>query len=169
MSDIEHPDPIDEAHMLLACREVKPRVHWWHKIKRAKPLQSRRLHFVAGRFLLVGLASNIVDYSLFLLVYGWTSQIFVSTYVARGVSMWINYFLVSRVVFRAGGQVVSTFPKYVGLVIVSGFIVSVLIGQIVPLVGGRIFFAKLAAEGLVFLMNFVVQRWLIFRRARRGG
>ncbi len=155
--------------MLLACREMKTRLRWWHKIKHAKPLRSRRLHFVAGRYLLVGLASNIVDYSLFLLVYGWTRQIFISTYVARGVSMWINYFLVSRVVFRAGGQVVSTFAQYVGLVILSGFFVSVLIGQISPLIGGRIFLAKLAAEGLVFLMNFAVQRWLIFRRARRGG
>lgn len=169
MSELEHPNSIDETHMLLACRDRAPRRRWWRKIKGAKPLRSRRLHFVAGRFLLAGLVSNIVDYSVFLLVYGWTRQIFTSTYAARGISMWINYYLVSRVVFRAGGQVVSTFPQYVGLVILSGFIVGVLIGQIAPLVDGRMFVAKLGAEGLVFLINFAVQRWLIFRRSRHGG
>lgn len=83
--------------------------------------------------------------------------------------MLVNYALVSRIVFQAGGPVIATFPRYAALVLLSGFLVWQLVGAIAPLVGGRMVIAKLSAEALVYLFNFAMQRWLIFRRSRRAG
>ena len=154
--------------MLFACQEVSQPL-FFRRARNIKPLTSPRLHFVVGRFMLAGLISNVIDYCIFLLVYRWTGIIFLSTYAARAVSMGINYGLVKAIVFHAGGQVVSTFSKYVILVVFSGLVVSLLLGQFIPLVGDHILVAKLMAEAIVFLLNFAIQRWFIFRRTRRAG
>lgn len=155
--------------MLFACRELVHTRRLWRLAQRSRALASRRLHFVVGRYMLVGLISNALDLSIFLLVHRATGSIFAATYTARGISMLVNYALVSRIVFQAGGPVIATFPKYAALVLLSGFLVWQMVAAIAPLVGGRMVIAKLSAEGLVYLFNFAMQRWLIFRRSRRAG
>lgn len=152
-----------------ARQPVKPPARFWRRLKSFRPLGSPRLHFVVGRYMLVGLISNLLDYTVFLMMYHYTASVFVSTYTARGISMVLNYALVSRIVFNAGGPAVATFPKYMLLVIFSGFLVWQLISVFNPLFGERVLLSKLAAEALVYIFSFSMQRWLIFRRARHAG
>ncbi len=166
---MENQKHFTKQPVIAASQEKKARTALWQRIKGIRPLASSRLHFVFGRYMLVGLLSNLLDYTIFLMMYNYTSSVFVSTYTARGISMVLNYALVSRIVFHAGGPTVATFPKYMALVIFSGFLVWQLISVFNPLFGGYVLLAKLAAEALVYGFNFSMQRWLIFRRARRAG
>jgi glycosyltransferase involved in cell wall biosynthesis len=131
-------------------------------------IDSMKIYFVLFRFTLASLLSAILDSALFLAVFGFSASILISQASARTVSMLFNYTAVKRAVFFSEQKDVSTFPKYLALVIVSGTVSYFLIRFLVTFSSMSVLAAKISAESLVFLANFAIQRDFIFARHRRA-
>jgi putative flippase GtrA len=108
------------------------------------------------------LSSALIDYAVFILIYGLTSNLLSGQACARLISMLYNYSVVKKMVFFSGEQVSRTFPKYLALVIFSGTISYLLIKALSTYSPVPVIAAKAIVESLVFLANFAIQRDFIF-------
>ena len=125
-------------------------------------MDSMKIYFVLFRFTLASLSSALIDYAVFILIYGLTSNLLAGQACARLVSMLYNYSVVKKMVFFSGEQVTRTFPKYLALVIFSGTISYLLIKVLTQFSPLPVIAAKAIVESLVFLANFAIQRDFIF-------
>jgi glycosyltransferase involved in cell wall biosynthesis len=125
-------------------------------------LDSMRIYFVLFRFTLASLSSALIDYAVFILIYGLTSNLLAGQASARLVSMLYNYSVVKKMVFFSGEEVSRTFPKYLALVICSGTVSYLLIKLLTQFSLLPVIPAKALVESLVFLANFAIQRDFIF-------
>lgn len=125
-------------------------------------IDSMRIYFVLFRFTLVSIFSALIDNTVFILIYVFSSNILTSQVSARAVSMIFNYSAVKKVVFYSDVRHGKTFPKYLSLVIISGFVSYLLIKVLTMFSPLSVVPAKLVAESIVFLANFAIQRDFIF-------
>lgn len=125
-------------------------------------LDSMKIYFVLFRFTLASLSSALIDYAVFILIYGLTSNLLAGQACARLVSSLYNYSVVKKMVFLSGEKVARTFPKYFALVIFSGTISYLLIRLLTQFSLLPVIPAKAIVESLVFLANFAIQRDFIF-------
>lgn len=126
-------------------------------------LDSMRIYFVLFRYTSASLLSAIVDYIVFIGVFPILNNILLSTYTSRLVSLFVNYFLVRNSVFYSKNKIISTFPKYLLLVIISGFLSATLIYCFHNYVGISILLSKIIAETGLYFMNFAIQKKYIFK------
>jgi len=125
-------------------------------------IDSMKIYFVLFRFTLAAIFSALIDNTVFILIYGFSSSILTSQVSARAVSMIFNYSAVKKVVFYSEVKHGKTFPKYFSLVIVSGFVSYLLIKVLTMISPLSVVPSKLIAESIVFLGNFAIQRDFIF-------
>ncbi|KAA3646204.1 MAG: glycosyltransferase [Chloroflexi bacterium] len=130
-------------------------------------VDSTRIYFVLFRYVFASLAAAIVDYIVFFIVLPLNENTLFSIFIARAVSLLVNYFLLRTRVFFATGTVRQTFPRYVALVIVSGFIASGLIDLLANSISMNIGLAKVLVESTLFVLNFLVNRSYIFINRRK--
>jgi glycosyltransferase involved in cell wall biosynthesis len=123
---------------------------------------SMKIYFTLFRFTLASLSSALIDYAVFILIYGLTSNLLAGQACARLVSSLYNYSVVKKMVFLSGERVSRTFPKYFALVICSGSISYFLIKILTQFSLMPVIAAKAVVESLVFLANFAIQRDFIF-------
>lgn len=133
---------------------------------------SAKIYFVLFRYVLASIVTAAVDYIVFFLVSPFVGSYLGLTFISRGASVLVNYTLVRNMVFSSRERVLATFPKYLALVAVSGFIsatiVSYLCGNFAFFKGTKgLLLAKAIAEGLLYLANFVIQRDLIFSASQK--
>ena len=167
-----------ELDMLLACKYTNRQIVEQpirtvyledNKSSHFNPIiDSMRIYFVLLRFTLAGLLSAAIDYAVFILVFNLSGSISGSQASARLVSMGFNYAAVKRAVFYSGQSIADTFPKYLALVCVSGFVSYLLIKGLAMFTPLPVIAAKLLAEPLVFLANFAIQRDFIFVVQKNG-
>lgn len=161
-----------ELDMLLACKYTGRQIIEQpittvyidqNRYSHFNPLiDSMRIYFVLFRFTLVSIFSALIDNTVFILIYGFSSDILTSQVSARAVSMIFNYSAVKKVVFYSDVRQGKTFPKYLSLVIISGFVSYLLILGLTMFSPLSVVPAKLVAESIVFLANFAIQRDFIF-------
>jgi glycosyltransferase involved in cell wall biosynthesis len=125
-------------------------------------LDSMRIYFVLFRFTLASLSSALIDFAVFMLVYGLSQNLLAGQACARPVSMLYNYFVVKKLVFFSREEIVRTFPKYVALTFCSGSISYLLIKILVTFSPVPVIAAKAIVESFVFFANFAIQRDFIF-------
>jgi glycosyltransferase involved in cell wall biosynthesis len=125
-------------------------------------LDSMRIYFVLFRFTLASLSATFIDYVVFMLIYGFTSNLLAGQACARLTAMLYNYSVVKRMVFLSGEKVTKTFPKYFALGICSGTISYLLIRLLTQVSLLPVIPAKALVESLLFLANFAIQRDFIF-------
>jgi glycosyltransferase involved in cell wall biosynthesis len=123
---------------------------------------SMRIYFVMSRYLFASVLTALVDYIVFVLVMPFFGSITAATYIARGSAVSINFILVKKVVFGDHKKIMSTLPKYLLLVILSGFI-SLSIIHYLSSLGMKIILAKIVAESVLYLANFIIQKEFIFK------
>ncbi len=128
---------------------------------------SMRIYFVLFRFASVSLCTAGLDNLLFTAVYASTSSLITSQICARLVSMLFNFLIVKKVVFKSQGRQLQQLLGYVALVAVSGTVSFGLIRMFVTHFGFAILPAKLCAESILFLANFLIQRDVIFSRGNK--
>jgi glycosyltransferase involved in cell wall biosynthesis len=131
-------------------------------------IDSMKIYFVLFRFTLASLLSAVIDSSVFMIAYGFTPSILTSQALARVVSMIFNYSAVKQAVFYSKQPHGKTFPRYVLLVVISGFVSYILIRVLTTFSPLSVLAAKLTAESLVFLANFAIQRDFIFISSKKG-
>ena len=125
-------------------------------------MDSMKIYFVLFRFTLASLSSALIDFVVFMLIYGLTSNLLVGQACARVISMLYNYSVVKRMVFFSEEGISRTFPKYLALVIFSGSISYFLIKILTQFSPLPVIAAKAIVESLVFVVNFAIQRDFIF-------
>lgn len=127
---------------------------------------SLKIYFVIFRYTLSSLLSALVDFLVFIVVYPIIQNILISTYTARCVSLFVNYNLVSKKVF-VGSNKKGTFIKYIILVIISGSLSSGLIYILKHKLGLPIGISKIIGETILYIVNFIVQKEVIFKSSKR--
>lgn len=125
-------------------------------------LDSMRIYFVLLRFAMISMCTAVLDNLLFSLVYAYTGSKGLSQIVGRLGAIAFNFTSVKRMVFNTRGRVMREFLQYVTLVAVSGTISYFMIVLFTARFGWGVLRAKLTAEGILFLANFLVQRDIIF-------
>jgi len=111
-------------------------------------LDSMRIYFVLTRFSLVAIITAVA----------------VSQILARLVAMSFNYLAVRNAVFLSDRDHSRALPRYVALVAAIGFASYLLLTAMREQMGIPTVYAKLIAEGLLFLANFTFQRDVVFRK-----
>jgi putative flippase GtrA len=125
-------------------------------------LDSMRIYFVLLRFALISMFTAVIDNLLFSACYLYTGNKLASQVIGRIGAMTFNFASVKRMVFNSRGRVLREFLEYTALVAVSGTISYGLIVLFTTHLSMGVLKAKLVAEGILFLANFLVQRDIIF-------
>lgn len=124
---------------------------------------SFKIYFVLLRYTLSSLASVVVDFVVFMAVFPVIGNILWSIYAARAISLFVNFILNRRLVFNDKNRARKTFPKYLSLVFVSGYLASLMISYLSAVFMVPIYLAKIVSESILYVMNFVVQKKFIFK------
>ncbi|MDR3700177.1 MAG: bifunctional glycosyltransferase family 2/GtrA family protein [Candidatus Sulfopaludibacter sp.] len=136
-------------------------------------VDSMKIYFVLLRFTSVSLATALLDNLVFYLAYRHSGHVLASQVLGRVLAVAFNYWMVRRSVFYSQQRHLSTLPKYLALVAVSGAASYGGIRLLGASLGIHPVAAKLMVESALFFVNFVVQRMLIFRpshgRKRHAG
>lgn len=127
-------------------------------------LDSMRIYFVLLRFSGLSLLAAGIDCLVFLLAFSATRSIAASQFCGRAVAVCFNYGPARRAVFLAQEPHRELLPRYVALAAGSGVASYALIRMFVGSWGTPVPIAKLAAESLVLLATFAVQRDFVFRK-----
>lgn len=121
------------------------------------------------KFALSSLSSFVVDYVLFalmMLILPHTAVwVFAANFIARVISAFYNYSMNCRFVFYTDREI-GTAAEYFGLAAVI-FLLNVLILEaMVQLLYVPVYPAKLLTECILFCVSFLIQNYVIFRKAR---
>jgi len=140
-----------------------------NKSSHFRPLRdSLRIYFVLFRFTIIALLSASLDYGIFIsLYYLLINNVMVCLIAGRLVSTVFNYFNVKNYAFHSKGDHKKTLPKYIALAVTSTLFAYVMIIGLLTLFTMHVVIAKLISEFIMFVLNFLVQRDFIFRRAQR--
>lgn len=128
---------------------------------------SLKIYFVFLRFLALSLATAGLDFLVFWLAYSVTSNILLSTALARVVAGAFNFTLARTVVFRSRGAARSEVIRYVALVLWLMALSYGLLTGLVIVLGLSVYLAKMIAECTLFVASFALQRLLVFGQSRR--
>lgn len=131
-----------------------------------RPLwDSLKIYFVLLRFTLIAILSALLDYGIFIFIYfAIHPNVALALVGSRTVSTTFNYLNVRRYAFRTPAHHVSTLPKYLLLVCFSGVMSGLLITGFMDWWHWHVVAAKIVAELIMFVVNFLVQRDFIFRK-----
>ncbi len=166
-----------ELDMLIACKhrgwpvaEVPIRTIYLERNRSShfNPLlDSMRIYFVLLRFGMLSLATALVDNLVFAAAFAWTGSVLRSQAIGRCAAVVFNYTAARRAVFLSRERHRATLPKYLLLVFASGAVSYALIRMLAASLNVPVIWAKVLAESALFLVNFLVQRDLVF--TRRAG
>jgi putative flippase GtrA len=128
---------------------------------------SMRISLVLFRFSLVALATTLLDNAVFLIAFGLFGSVGGAQILGRLAAAPFNYLSARKAVFLSGEPHRHTLPRYLALLVANGAISYTLITALAsgPFPGA--FRAKIAAETILFFVNFLVQRDVVFRRKNR--
>ena len=129
-------------------------------------LDSLKIYFVLLRFTFISLATAVIDNAVFLLMYDHGGSILGSQVWGRLAALLFNYAMARRAVFLAREPHRATVPKYLSLVVLSGAASYGLIRILTHALAMEVLPAKLLAESVLFLINFVIQRDWVFVKSR---
>jgi glycosyltransferase involved in cell wall biosynthesis len=124
---------------------------------------SMRIYLVLLRFFFASLASALIDNLVFALAFLILPNIGACQVLGRVVSAGVNFTLNREAVFLSKDEVRRTLPRYLALVVLSGLLSYGLI-NLLHAMGMPVLPAKLLAESLLFLFNFVALRNIVFAR-----
>ena len=127
-------------------------------------LDSMRIYFLLFRFGMLSLLTALVDNLVFVLAFGVNGSIAQSQIAARLCAMTFNYMGARGLVFHSQQRHAVVLPKYALLVLGNGLLSYALIRWLHDGLHWQVVPAKLAAEGLLFTANFVLQRDVVFTR-----
>jgi putative flippase GtrA len=133
-----------------------------------KPLlNNSAIHFVLFRFVSVSLVSFLIDYGLFVLCYLVSNLLLPSLVIARVISSSINFFLNKKFTFQHNGTFWQSLAKYYGLCLCV-FALSFYVLEWLIIFKINVFLAKILADGFIFLLSFLTQRFFIFSRSLKA-
>lgn len=127
---------------------------------------SMRIYFVFARYCGTSLMAATIDSLVFYLVFSSTGNLMASQVSGRVVAMAAVFLLVRNVVFHSDAKISRSLAKYVMVAIVMGSISYSMLNYLQGVAGMPVLLSKLAAEGLLFLASFSIQRQIVFGRSK---
>ena len=120
-----------------------------------------------AKFLVAGILTALLDNGIFFVLHRATGHRFLSLALATSVSVTFNYLVVRFFIFDVNVSHAAALPKYlgvhgVGLVARWGMLEALIALLHLPPKHWGIYAAKLAADGVVYSLKYVVQRDLVF-------
>ncbi|HXI05107.1 MAG: glycosyltransferase [Bradyrhizobium sp.] len=129
-----------------------------------RPLRdSARIYFVLLRYSIASIVTEMADLAVFATVMAAFGDLVWSNVIGRLVALWVQFMLLQSFVFHLRANA-GTLAMYLGLVVVSGVISTALQLQIANIVPFPVV-AKVMAEVLVFVFNFLFLRDFVFGRS----
>lgn len=128
-------------------------------------LDSLKIYFVLFRFTLIALLSALLDYGIFIFVYYLIfKSVFIALVCSRTCSIIFNYLNVRKFAFKnLRSKHQKTLPQYLILALFSCLTAYVLMIGFMNLLHLQVISAKIIAEIIMFIVNFFIQRELIFK------
>jgi len=126
-------------------------------------VDSAKIYFVLFRYILGSLITAAVDYIVFFASFAFIPKIFLCTYLARLVALFVNFFILKKFVFHSKEKIALIGMKYLLLVGISGFISSVTIEYFHHVLNLNIVLSKVSAELLLYVAIFIAQKEFVFR------
>lgn len=130
-------------------------------------LDSIRAYAVLLRFTGISVLTAILDNLVFYVAYTTCGSIAASQAAARIASIIFQYSALRATVFASRQKHRTVLPKFVAAVAMQGLVSYAIIRGLIGGAHMHLVIAKPLAEGLLFLIGFVVQRDWIFTRTRR--
>ncbi len=124
------------------------------------------------KFSLSSFAGFLIDFCIYSIMILITkgmdtgTSILLSNVVARTISSSANYYINRRFVFKNKESVLKTATKYFALVIGILFVNTVLLTYLVENILSNKVISKLFVEITMFIVSWLVQRFLIFKKAK---
>jgi glycosyltransferase involved in cell wall biosynthesis len=126
---------------------------------------SARIYFVVLRYALSSIATSLVDFIAFAMIFAASGEVFSSNLIGRSVALFVQYGLLQSFVFNARKQL-WRFAWFVAYVMVLGFVSASLQVQLNPYLGGSALLTKLMVETAIFVFNFLFMRDIMFARKK---
>ena len=119
------------------------------------------------KYLFVAGVSFFIDISFFTIFNSVLNiKIIVATILARIISSFINYLLNRKKVFNSKEGKLKTVIKYYCLVVAQLFVSALLVDNIHKLININATFIKIPVEFILFMCNYFIQKFLIFKRGK---
>lgn len=121
-------------------------------------------------YLLSALTSAFVDFAVFQLILFLLSDvilskaIWISTIVARIISSLYNYSVNRNIVFNDDKKIKNTIIYYYTLCIVQMFFSGFFVNLLTMVTGLKAIVSKVIVDGIIFFINYFIQKHLIFRK-----
>jgi len=130
---------------------------------------SMRIYFVFLRYCGAGMLAALIDSLVFYTVYRSGGNLVRSQIAGRCVAVAVTFLIAKKIVFRSDVGVLQSLAKYLGLVILMTFVAYNMIRFFSERLGLPVLAAKMLSEGLLFFVNFTVQREIVFVRSAPGN
>ena len=114
------------------------------------------------KFSLSGIISFLIDYILFIVFKVVLNNITIANVIARAISSTINYIINKNIVFKSNKNIAKSLLEYYGLVIFILLINTLLLNLLSIIINPIL--AKLIVEIVLFIISWLVQKKLIFKR-----
>jgi putative flippase GtrA len=130
---------------------------------------SMKIYFVLFRFSLIAMLSAMIDNLLFYVaIHSFGASLITAQLGARALSVLFNYGAVRQAAFHSGEAHRVVLPRYLALVAANVLLSFTGIKVLTQVFSIGLFEAKVMAETLLFFLNFVVQRDLVFTRRKES-
>ncbi|MDX2164124.1 MAG: glycosyltransferase [Gammaproteobacteria bacterium] len=126
-------------------------------------LDSLKIYFVFLRYSVLSVLSAVIDFSLFFIGFHFSRSILASTVFARILSGIFNFKFCKKLIFKSNGNAKKEAIQYLLLALASLFLSFSFVSFFYHVAKFNIFWSKLVGDSLIFLGNFLVQRFLIFK------
>lgn len=126
-------------------------------------LDSMKIYFVFLRFISSSLITVFVDYACFLVLLNFIStSLFSSTIIARVIAAIFNFLLARKYVFQSKSNLLRSLLGFSALVLAHALITYSLVLFLKQELGVNVIVAKVGVEIFLCVVNFLIQRDLIF-------
>lgn len=128
---------------------------------------SMRIYFVLLRFMLVSLATAVIDNAVFRLVLAFTPSLPEAQLAARLAANSFQYPAARRAVFHSGRPHRRELPRFLAVATAHALLSYAAIGWLAGAHGLPLLPAKIAVETALFPLNFLLQRDWVFTPSRK--
>ena len=128
-----------------------------------KALKVKYFDYSMLRWGAVGLFTNVIDYALFITLYGTIKSVFIANLISSSVSTSINYFTHHKWTFKSDQNHSKSGMKYLLNLIFWWFVsTSIIKGLVVLNIDPKI--AKLVPLIVIVPVNYFVLNFVVFKR-----
>jgi len=132
-------------------------------ISKLKSLKNKYIDYSMLRWGLVGMTTNLVDYLLFISLYGPIKSVFLSNLISATVATCMNYLTHHKWTFRSKQNHSRSGLKYL-LNLIFWWLVSTTVIKLLMDAGADPRIAKLVPLVLIVPVNYFVLNYLVFKR-----